>query len=83
MASTVLFVPYSLDSDDRLEGVPREQKTLKGHLPRVIYHQVYSYTKCTHVSLTTIHLNFSTADISPPFLLFNVALTVLCVALTV
>jgi len=22
-------------------GVPREQKRLKGHLPRVIYHQVY------------------------------------------
>ena len=30
---------------DRLKvgsgGVPREQKMLKGHLPRVIYHQVY------------------------------------------
>ena len=26
-------------------GVPREQKMLKGHLPRVIYHQVYWYTK--------------------------------------
>ena len=25
--------------------VPREQKMLKGHLPRVIYHQVYYYTK--------------------------------------
>ena len=25
-----------------LGGVPREQKMLKGHLPRVIYHQVYS-----------------------------------------
>ena len=24
-----------------LRGVPREQKMLKGHLPRVIYHQVY------------------------------------------
>ena len=23
------------------EAVPREQKLLKGHLPRVIYHQVY------------------------------------------
>ena len=22
-------------------GVPREQKMLKGHLPRVIYHKVY------------------------------------------
>jgi hypothetical protein len=28
-----------------LEGVPREQNMLKGHLPRVIYHQVYWYTK--------------------------------------
>jgi len=28
-----------------LGGVPREQKMLKGHLPRVIYHQVYKYTK--------------------------------------
>jgi len=27
-----------------LGGVPREQKMLKGHLPRVIYHQVYEYT---------------------------------------
>jgi len=26
-------------------GVPREQKMLKGHLPRVIYHEVYQYTK--------------------------------------
>ena len=25
----------------RVGGVPREQKMLKGHLPRVIYHQVY------------------------------------------
>jgi len=24
-----------------LGGVPREQKMLQGHLPRVIYHQVY------------------------------------------
>ena len=24
-----------------LGGVPREQKMLKGHLPRVVYHQVY------------------------------------------
>jgi len=30
-----------------LGGVPREQKMLKGHLPRVIYRQVYYYTK-TH-----------------------------------
>jgi len=26
---------------DRLGGVPRQQKMLKGHLPTVIYHQVY------------------------------------------
>jgi len=26
-------------------GVPREQKMLKGHLPRVIYHQIYSVYK--------------------------------------
>ena len=25
----------------KIGGVPREQKMLKGHLPRVIYHQVY------------------------------------------
>ena len=28
-----------------LGGVPREQKVLKGHLPRVICHQVYLYRK--------------------------------------
>ena len=28
--------------------VPREQKTLEGHLPRVIYHQVYWYTRNTY-----------------------------------
>ena len=26
---------------DDMGGVPREQKMLKGYLPRVIYHQVY------------------------------------------
>ena len=31
-------------------GVPREQKMIKGHLPRVIYHQVYEYTKIPKVS---------------------------------
>ena len=30
---------------DPREGVPREQKMLKGHLPRVIYRQVYWYRK--------------------------------------
>jgi len=34
------------DAGDRLRvgwlgGVPREQTMLKGHLPRVMYHQVY------------------------------------------
>ena len=28
-------------SETSLGGVPREQKMLKGHLPRVIHHQVY------------------------------------------
>ena len=28
-----------------LGGVPREQRMLKGHLPRFIYHRVYLYTK--------------------------------------
>ena len=32
-----------------LDGVPREQKMLKGHLPRVIYHQVYQHTKINFV----------------------------------
>ena len=27
------------------DGVPREQKILKRRLPRVMYHQVYWYTK--------------------------------------
>jgi len=26
-------------------GTPREQKMLKGHLPRVIFHHVYKYTE--------------------------------------
>ena len=33
-----------LSNVDRL---PREQKMLKGHLPRVIFHQVYWYMKIT------------------------------------
>ena len=32
-------------TSDRLGEVPREQEMLKGHLPRVVYHQVYQYTK--------------------------------------
>ena len=31
--------------DSGLGGVPREQEMLQGHLPRVISHQVYQYTK--------------------------------------
>ena len=30
--------------------VPRELKILKGHLPRVIYHQVCKYTKMMMVT---------------------------------
>ena len=39
--------PRLLSTSDRLRvgWVPREQKMLKGHLPRVIHHQVYQYTK--------------------------------------
>ena len=39
--------PADDDFDDRLRvgtslgGVPREQKMLKGHQPRIMYHQVY------------------------------------------
>ena len=34
---------FMVSSHDRLRvgGVPREQEMLKGHLPRVVYHQVY------------------------------------------
>ena len=37
---TNAFILRVIDSG-LLEGVPREQKMLKGHLPRVTYHQVY------------------------------------------
>ena len=30
-------------------GVPPEPKMLKGHLPRVIYHQIYLVTKITGI----------------------------------
>jgi len=33
-----------------LEGVPREQKMLKAHLPRVKYHQVYCYMNLRRVT---------------------------------
>ena len=32
---------HSVVIDSGLGGVPREQKILKGHLPRVLYHPVY------------------------------------------
>ena len=35
-------LPYMIDSE-----VPREQNMLMGHPPRVIYHQVYQFTKTT------------------------------------
>jgi len=34
--------PADLSSHLLLGAVPREQKMLKGHLPRVIYHRIYS-----------------------------------------
>jgi len=37
-----------------LGGVPREQKMLKGHLPRVTYHQVHLYTKIGTDSLDLV-----------------------------
>ena len=37
--SSVTEVPRLIDSGSG--RVPREQKMLKGHLPRVIHHQVY------------------------------------------
>jgi len=37
--------PKTYTRGTSLGGVPREQKKLKGHLPRDIYHQVYYYTK--------------------------------------
>jgi len=36
------MIPSMIDS---WEGYHREKKMLKGHLPRVIYHQVYEYTR--------------------------------------
>ena len=38
-----------------VEGVPREQKMLKGHLPRVLYHQVYLYTQIIPVGFAMSH----------------------------
>ena len=46
-----LCVPYALMIDSgflaSVGGVPQEQKMLKGHLPRVIYHQVYEMQRLT------------------------------------
>ena len=35
-----LVIDSGLAGSTHFHGVPREQKMLKGHLPRVIYHQV-------------------------------------------
>ena len=44
-AESVLSRGFVSKPQSALGGVPRQQKMLKGHLPRVIYHQVYKYTK--------------------------------------
>ena len=36
-----------------LGGVPRERKMLEGHLPRVIYHRVYSHIRRERNELAT------------------------------
>ena len=40
-----LFSPEVSQSIKQTPRVLREQKMLKGHLPRVIHHQVYEYAK--------------------------------------
>ena len=42
-------------------GVPQEQSMLKGHLPRIVYHQVYEYTK-----KKTFQLYSMRSDVAPP-----------------
>ena len=37
----VIEFEAGLANGEALGGVPREQRMLKGHLPRVMYHQVY------------------------------------------
>ena len=44
---TLMGVYRPLRGFKRPVGVPREQKMLKGHLPRVINHQVYLYAQIT------------------------------------
>ena len=41
-AGTPIHVFFLKVVDSGLGGVPREQKMLKGHLPRVIYHREYT-----------------------------------------
>jgi len=48
--------------DSGLGGVPREQTMLKGHLPRVMYHQVYKYTQTN----TGSYPRMITAGADPP-----------------
>ena len=46
--NTLVFQAVDRLRVDWLNGlgeVPREQKILKGHLPRVVYHQIYLQTK--------------------------------------
>ena len=45
-------VNYWILPQETLGGVPREQKMLKGHLPRVIYRQVCHYMKKTYAILS-------------------------------
>ena len=46
-----------------LGGVPREQKMLKGHLPRVIYHQLLVYEDNRALTLlSSAHTHFPNAS---------------------
>ena len=54
MALVCMQVGGAWNRVDRLRvGVPREKKMLKGHLNRVIYHQVYWHTKMIDSGLDT------------------------------
>ena len=41
LRNTIYYILRLIDSGSALGGVPRAQKMLKGHLPRVIHHEVY------------------------------------------
>ena len=59
-----------------LEWVPREQKMLKGHLPRVTYHQAYPYAKNMALTVSFVPIcstgPLSVASESAPCLRFGV-----------